>query len=347
MRRISRIYLASFFFILLCAFSLLGGMSISEAQVSGSIDGIDIESNPPHPGAGSEVTVSVTSFSTDLNRADITWFLDGTTTDKGPGKTSITLTTSRASKPQTVIATIKTAEGREVRKVLRITPAEVNILWESDGFTPPFYKGKAPYVHQGTIKFIAMPNFFNTNGTAISQKDLYYKWKQDYKVLGNQSGIGKQSLILQGNITQDPIQVSVEVSTKDSNIIGEAGLVIDSSTPSILFYKESPLYGVLYNNVITDSVNLMEKDTKIKAVPYSFSWNDKTEGNLEYTWLINTDERTDLNSSDTVNLSRNEDQAGNALISLRIRNINNILQSGDGEFRAFYTKVTQPNAPAF
>ena len=322
--------------------------SQAHAQVAASLDAVTIESNPPHPAPGQNTVIKVISFSTDLTIADIVWYVDGVTAGKGTGLTSITVKTPSNSKSQAIIASIKTAEGMEIKKVITLTPADVNIVWESDGYVPPFYKGKSPYAHQGKIKFTAMPNFFDAAGRPIPANQLVYKWKSGYQVLGNESGFNKQSIVVDGNSTQDTITVRVEVSTKDSGIIGEASVAIDSSAPTIVFYKESPLYGTMYNVAAGARTSLTEKDTRIKAVPYSFSWDDKTNGKLQYTWLVNSIERSDLASSDTINLVRNEDQEGISSIGLRINNFGNILQSAQQDITAYYSKIQKAsNVPEF
>ncbi|MES2471029.1 MAG: hypothetical protein V4526_02245 [Patescibacteria group bacterium] len=337
---------SSYLIITLFTLSLIG-VPIAHAQIP-SLDPVVIEMDPIHPSPGGTVNVKITSFSTDLNRATISWFNDGKTVASGVGITSVKIIAPAAGKSSVVIAAVTTTEGSEIKKVITITPTEVNIMWESDGYTPPFYKGKANYAHQSYIKFIALPNFFDGNGNLIPASNLIYKWRRDYQVLGNQSGYGKQYVILPGNSTGDVVHVGVEVSTKDNKMVGEAYIIIDSTDPSVVLYKESPLYGVMYNNAIGENFSLTEKDTRIKAVPYSFSFTDKQAGNLQYTWLVNNIERQDLASSDAIDLTRNEEQEGYSSLLLRVRDLANILQTGEKGFTAYYSKLREAsNIPEF
>ncbi len=338
--------LSSYFILALLLMTLVSPQP-AQAQTP-SLDAIAIEMNPPHPSPETSVTVKITSFSTDLNRATISWFEDGKTITSGVGITSVRVTAPSADKSSVIIAAITTAEGSEIKKVITISPVGVNITWESDGYTPPFYRGKANYAHQSYIKFIALPNFSDRNGNPIPASDLVYKWRRDYEVLGNQSGYGKQYVIMPGNSTGDLVHVGVEVSTKDNSLVGEAYIIIDPTDPTVLLYKESPLYGVMYNHAIGESFNLTEKDTRIKAVPFSFSFGDKMDGNLRYTWLVNNLERQDLASSDTITLTRNEEQEGYSSVLLRITDMGNILQTGERSFTAYFSKLRETsNIPEF
>ncbi len=85
-----------------------------------------------------------------------------------------------------------------VTKDIPITPEDLDIIWQANSYVPPFYEGKALFPPVGTVSFVAMPGFIDSNGNPVNPKKLIYTWSQDTTVLGDKSGYGKNVLTVQG-----------------------------------------------------------------------------------------------------------------------------------------------------
>lgn len=304
----------------------------SLAQTPASIDSIEIRVTPEKPAPGQSVTIKVESFLTDLNRATISWIVDGKTIDAGLGKTSFTTNAPQNGRKSTVTIIIKTSEGRELRRNVPLQPADVSIAYESIGYLPPTYKGGSIPAYQSSVKFVAVPEFYTTAGIKIDPETLVYTWKKGSTVLGNDSGYGKQSLVIKGGVIPEPTTVSVSVQSKDAKINGEAAVRIDFNAPEIQFYKEDPLYGVLYNHAFRNSEPLTNNEFKIMSAPYYF------EDTGSFVWTINGVERPDLSSQKSITFRNNGTREGKSIIGLEVRGVKNILQSAQKDFEVYFNK---------
>lgn len=330
----------------LSVFFFFGTSTLAHAQTVGthSIDGIDIVSTPANPAPGNDVTVNLVSYSTDLNAASITWIIDGKSLSKGTGQTSIHLTAPQNGKSIQVIASIQTAEGAEIRKTVTVKSVDIDIIWETSGYTPPLYRGKTPFAYQNEIKFTAVPHFLDKNGAPIDPKTLIYKWSNGSDVLGDLSGYGKQSVTIRGSIIPRTLDINVQVTTTDQTIGGGAAVSINAVAPSLVFYQDDPLYGVLYNNSIADKFRLSHNEVKVTVAPFGF---DVPAPALVYNWSVNNIEQPNLASNRSIVLRVAPGQQGISNIALTLANTGNgILQNATGAFTAIFNNTQKTNSAA-
>jgi hypothetical protein len=324
-------------FFLAFIFTLLTLLSLplsSNAQIPVSIDGVEMSVYPETPSPGTKVTVSVESFSTDLGSASILWQIDGKTLNKGVGMKSVVITAPQLGKTITVSAAIMTVEGREVKKSIVIKPAGVDLVWESEGYTPPLYKGKAFFAYQNILHVTAIPHFSTAGGEA-DPKTLTYKWTVNDKVVQNQSGYGKSSIAIQNDLPR-PFEILVEVSTPTGSNKAASRIQLTPGEPSISFYEEDPLYGVLYNRAIIDQIRLGNQEISIRAVPFAFSIFKNFP--LTFNWSVNNLERSDLSTNESITLRTKGDTEGTSRISLSIRNAESILQGAERAIGVQFSK---------
>lgn len=322
-------------FAILILSSFLGNKARAQVPAP-ALDGVTIEREPENPAPGQDVTVTVKSFNTDLNSATITWLKDDSILEVGVGKPSITVSAPKLGGSFVITANIKTIEGAQAQKKMVIKSGDIDLIMETSGYTPPLYKGRLSPAYQNVVKFIAIPHLVNKDGSTIDPKTLVYKWTRDYKVLGDDSGYGRQTLSIVGNVVPAPYQIKVEVSSKDQNIQAEKIVGVDAGDPSVVMYREDPLYGVLYNKAVGDTLRLTNSEVKIVAAPFSFS----NTANIDYTWLVNQVEQPDLAKHQSIVLRRSSDDAGQSSISLTLRNTLSILQGADTSFNVLFSKRT-------
>ena len=309
-----------------------------------SIDGVDISMDPVNPAPGTSVTISVVSYTTDLNGAAINWLVGGKSFAKGTGMTSVTVPAPAIGKTVTIMASINTVEGASIQKVVSIKSSTIDMIEETSGYVPPLYRGKEPFIYQNTLKIIAIPHLVDASGNPIDPKNLIYTWEQDSTVLGDQSGYDKQSLTITGDLIARPFTIDVQVSSADGSVNGENEIGVVATAPSVTFYQDDPLYGVLYNEAVGANVNLLHNQLKVLSAPYGFDTSTATAGSLSYSWTVNDTSHDELASSTSIILATPSGSSGTSDIGLTIQNSNQILQTATAGFSAVYSDTSTQNS---
>jgi hypothetical protein len=308
--------------------------SYTNAQLQTPIDGVTISNSPTNPTPGENVKVSVESFLLDLNSSSIVWLSNGTTIGHGMGMKEITVKAPSVGKKLVVSAAIKTNDGREIQKAVVIKSGSVDLILETNGYTPPFFKGKNPFVYQNEIKLIAVPHLSLDGINEVDPRKLVYQWKQGGKYIDGASGYGKQSaVIVTDNIPKD-IEVSLNVYTQDQSQSSEKTITLSPTEPSVSFYEIDPLYGIFFNREVGSRFDIKNSETTILSSPFGFS----KKGILSYNWSINNVEQPDLSKNQSITLRTNGDTDGSSSINLEIRGVGNILQGAQSSFTAFFKK---------
>lgn len=331
--------------ILLGTCYFIAGTQQVQAQSTGYNE-YSIISTPTNPAPNQEMTLEVISLSSDVNVSDISWYTGNQLLQKGVGLSKITITAPSSGSSITIRATITKKSGEVGQASLLVRVGEVNITWETNGYTPPFYKGRAPYTYQSTLRLVALPNLYNSTGTLIPPSSLSYRWSKDHTVLGNESGFNKQTLSVKGAIVPRPITITVDVESRDKTVKGQGTIIIDAVEPQVVFYEQDPLYGALYNNALGDSFTLTN-EKRVIAEPYFFSITQKTSPNLRYTWSVNNLEAQDIQNDTGITLRPKGSAEGSALISVRVDNLSDILQSASKGLQVYFSKAAESQLPIF
>lgn len=315
--------LQSSFLVLLISLTLF---SFARAQsIPGITEPVTFRTSPEFPRPHDTVTVSAQSFSTDLQRAVFSWYINDTLVKKGPGITEITLPAGTAGSVTKISVDVETLDIGVITKDTTITPAEVILVWQTDGYTSPFYKGKALELYGSTFKVVAFPEFFTETGKRIDPKTLVYTWRKNGDVDGNQSGYGKNSFTgNQSSFVRGNDSVTVEVSTV-SHAIGAVGTtIITPASSDIVFYENSPLYGVVYEKALSDNLNLKAEEITLRAEPFNIS-----SGKSSLDWTINNESVPSFKDKREITLrTTTYTPGGRSLIGLFIQHQDKILQGG-------------------
>lgn len=324
-------------FVLLFVCSL-GFSATTHAQVPSTLTAqIDVNMVPENPGPNQMVNVSLVSYSTDINTASITWRVNGGTQKSGVGQKTFSFTTGNTNTTTTLGITIVTKEGETVTKTFSIKPAGVDLIWQTDGFVPPFYKGKTLFSYQNRITFIALPHMTSGNGAEISAKNLIYKWTKDGTVINTASGLGNSTYTFVGSLISRPLDIEVEVTSPNQNGVGTAEVVVSPVDPSVVFYKKNPLYGIEFQKALTGTVGLTDsKELAVFGAPFFFGTLSANAPELLYKWSVNGSS-IDSDTSQTTRVFRQlEGTSGTSNISLQIENSRKILQLANGNFNLMF-----------
>jgi len=304
------------------------------AQVGNDLNktNIDITIIPENPKPFEKVRVSVVSFSTNVNSANITWTVNGKQQKTGIGEKVFDFSVGDMNTTTTLDIIIQTQEGETINKTLSIKPTSVDLIWQSESFVPPFYKGKALFSHQNKITFIAMPHITGAGGAEIGAKNLVYRWKKNGSVQDSDSGYAKNTYTFIGSLISRPLNIEVDVSTTAGSDSGFANITVAPVEPTIIFYNKSPLYGIEFQKALVGVVGLKDlKELSVIAMPMFFGVQDPTSNSLSYKWAINGAPINNGNTTEQV-FRQKEGTSGTSNISLSIENQSKILQYANTQF---------------
>lgn len=249
---------------------------------------VSVDVLPSVPGPNENITINLTSLAVDLDKADITWIVNGKFAYTGKGQKSYKTTTGGVGTTTTIDVAIVINRNSRIDKKIVIQPSEIDVLWEvPDAYVPPFYKGKAMPTSESTLKLIALPNIRNSKGVKTSAGNLVYKWKKNNISLPDQSGYGKNTLTVTTSYFNSKEEISLEATSATENFGAKTNLIIKTLEPKILFYEDNPLSGILFNNALSKGFTLADGETSIIALPYFFTPNDPLDKDIRYTWSIN------------------------------------------------------------
>ncbi len=293
-------------------------------------DLLEINASPATPGPFEKVSLDIISYLTDLNRADILWYINDRLQTRGTGNTLFSFTTEDVGSTSRIDVVINTAEDIRITKQIIFRPAGVDFMWEALTYTPPFYKGKALLSAESPVKIVAMPQFVTSSGTTLSSKELVYLWTEDDEAKGAESGYGKNVFITRGPIPFWDQPIEVEVSSLGNTLKVKEKIELSIVPTKVLFYEDSPLEGVSYEQVIQDERVLSKSELTVRAEPYFFSNIDRDLDNITYEWTINNT-RLSTNKP-TATFRPSEGQTGISRITLGIKNLAGIYQRAQDSF---------------
>ncbi len=292
-----------------------------------------LQLNPQSPRPNATVVVKISAIGTDIDSATITWTVNGKVFKKGKGITSIEVPTGKAGLITRVSATISGSFGTITRQT-SFNPVDITLLWESDGYTPPFYKGRALEAYGTKFKVTAIPEFYNSTGKRLDPKTLIYIWKKNGSAVQDQSGYGKDSYSgMQESYVRGEDEISVVVSNQNDDMSGSKAITITPSTPEILFYENNPLIGVIYEHVIPNNINLNQEELTLRAVPFDFSISKINSPSISLDWLVNGVRNTNFSNKNEITIRGAE--GGQAVIELNVQHNERILQGGQASVTIF------------
>lgn len=258
----------------------------SSFQIPGLANALSIEVSPRYPGPNASVQVTAESSYLNLPQSDITWYVNGAQVAEGTGATSVTVQLGGLGKETDVNVTADGIDGSASAQAALI-PNRIDLLWESDSYTPPFYRGRALPSAGTSLRLQAIAHFARADGTEIPASQISYTWKRDGEVIGNISGLGDSSVTIDAALLHSSEVISVDAISQDGTQSGEAGATIPSTKPVLTLYEDHPVFGILYGNALTDQASVSESEMAFAAVPYFASAQNANDPLFEYDWQVN------------------------------------------------------------
>jgi hypothetical protein len=300
---------------------------------------ININMSPSSPRAGDSIALELSSYSINIDSAKITWYVDGVAKKQGLGQKTLIIQAKNNGGSTIVRATAETDDGTISETSRTITPNNVDIIVEPASYIPNFYKGKPIFVKQGTMRIIAVPDII-IDGRRINSRNITFRWTKDDVVLSSNIGTGNDSIVVSGSVPIKDIAVGVQALSSSGNILAEASKTISAGDPKILFYEDSPLYGVLLNRAIVGNYSLGGKEElNVVAKPYFFNIESQNGNDIDYKWYVNGTLVILSGKKNALLLKQvNTSLKGTANVSLDVNNLARIFQFASANFSVNFGK---------
>lgn len=296
-----------------------------------------ITMEPAYPSPKATVRLMLKSPLYDVENAYISWRIDGAPYADGDGLSSITIALGDTGESVDISATM-TSGGNEVLAFTTITPARVDLLWESNGYTPAFYKGRALASAGSKITLVALPTFIQ-NGVTLAAKDLVYTWRRNDVVLGSLSGRGKSSIVTDAPLLFGVDTLSAEVRTVDGTIVAQSQVQVASEESPIRMYQDHPLFGVFFHKSLGATTFIPETEMSFIAVPFFAPVSNENDARLVYEWRVNrgvVEPSVRTPSRITINA---EGSDGRALIQLALSHVTNFFFGADKSWQVTFSQA--------
>jgi hypothetical protein len=276
--------------------------------------------NPEYPKANEAVKASLSTFTTDLDTAKISWILNGTLALEGIGKKDFSFSIGNNALQTNLEAKVETVNGLIINKKTTISTSNIDLIWEAiDTYVPPFYKGKALSPIGGSIKIVAMPGTKNVSG-------FKYSWKKDNKNNSDSSGYEKNYFLYKNNFLEKGNIIEVAVSDLMGNKIGSNEISMTPINPKIVFYEKDFLLGTKWEKATKDGFTINKDGTTLMAEPYFFSQKDTSSPDLTFKWSINNQEPLMSDQKNLLSIKPESGKSGNSNIKVTIKNNKTLFQ---------------------
>ncbi len=309
-----------------------------------SANSLELTASIDSPAPGQKVSIRARSYSIDIDSANVTWSVNDKVVQKGTGLTSYEITAPALGKETLVTVQALSSNGISVSGKLSVGSGSIDLIVENDGHTPPLFLGKLPVSYQNSLNIIAIPHLADSKGVEYDPKNLVYEWKRNSRSVEDQSGYGKQSFNLVGEIVPRDTTITVTAFTRDGQKKVSGYINISYASPSLNFYIDDPLYGPLYNKILPENIVIgKEKEVSVIMQPYGFNKPINGLGNLLLTWMINNYEKPELSQNQSVTLRAPENSSGASNIELTIKNKKDILQKASSNFTIRFNSIDTNN----
>ncbi|MHB1087010.1 MAG: hypothetical protein ACYCZ0_04670 [Minisyncoccota bacterium] len=306
-------------------------------DIPGASNALQIVTSPAQPAPKSTVRLTLQSPIFNLDEGVISWRVDGEPLSEGDGLRTVSINVGDVGQPIDISATYVSGDD-EALAFLTITPAGLGLLWEAEGLTPAFYKGRTLPAAGARLTFVAYPTFIR-NGAPVAEKDLIFTWRRGDTVLGSLSGRGKSTAIIDSTAFFASDIISVEARTIDGSISSRASTRLVSPETPLRLYENHPLFGPLYHKAFGATTFTPDSEMTFIAIPYFAPATDENSSALQYEWRVNQQSvAADAKrpSQITINASGS---SGVALIELVVSHVTNFFFGSEDAWQVTFSKA--------
>jgi len=310
-------YKKFFISILIIGFWFIGAThSFAQSVFSENPITMNYAENMPEP--NTKISIKLNSGEVALNSASIAWYVNGKLYKKETGLTSIETTLGELGSSTTISIDVKDVFGNTFSESTTITPGIIDMIWESNSFTPPFYKGKALPPRRSPITVFAFPTIYNSDGSLLNPDRLTYEWSTREGVNINESGFNKNSFPFQIGSIAIISPITLKLYSEQGQLVGSKTIFVDYYNPELLLYMKDPLGGIFFNNAIKGTYQMTKSEVSLEAFPLFFDISKNTLGEVTYEWKLNG---YTIDNSVTSRITfRSDENKGTARLDVLVKN---------------------------
>jgi hypothetical protein len=305
----------------------------------GISEDLNIIITPEIPDPREPISIFVESFSTNLQTSIVTWAEDGTIIKSDFNETTFQTIAPEVGQKKVITMTIEKSNGSIIEKIITFAPAEVDLVYEAETYTPPFYKGGALFTSQSNLNFVAVPRFISEQNTLISPQNLVYKWKIDNRNIQASSGVGKNKFTYEGVLIQRPTNISVEVTSLDGLFQAKDVVEISLQNPEVVVYENNPVHGIIFEKAIEGTFNMDREEISLTAQPFFFNSREVDGFLTQYYWYTNGVLGSESDLGEVI-FRADSEQKGVASIQVVANRASYILQNASTKFELDFSKGT-------
>ena len=313
----------------------LGSLSTAD-QIDSNLqsDFIQVTMTPEYPAPGDMVDIKIEDFGNNSNNSFIEWSSENIILLSGVGENTLrSFQLNSDGLPEIVSIFIRRDDGSATRKDFKIIPSEIDIIYETYTYTPPFYKGKSDVSSESLVKIIAIPHVLSSSGNRIPTEDLNYRWRINDDVMTDYTGRGFNKVYYEIPFTEDSIEVTVEIESPAGEFKTTEVIVLSVNQPEVLIYQDHPTLGTVYSNELKNSVLLENEEITFRAAPFFFNKRSL----LSFNWKMNSENVTEF-LSNIITLRNEGGVGGETNISLEVNNREKRLQKASKFFDIIFNE---------
>ncbi len=287
-----------------------------------------IKMTPETVAPGGEVIISAESFLVDLDRSAILWLVDGKPAEGASNKKTFKTKAGALGSEKIVSFISEDSSGTRSESEIVLRPVELELLWESDSYTPPLYSGRAMNSPGSNMIAHALVRFVRANGATVPEGDIVYTWSFNGRVFGSASGRGHTTIKIPiSGLYGDDI-VSVDAVSLDGLFRATMNARAPSYEPFLVMFPYKPLFGIDYNNAVSNTAALPGREEGFAVIPYFSRSSSPRDRGLTYHWTIGgVDVPTDAITPFLITLALGDQSAGVTSLEVLLENSYNILQT--------------------
>jgi len=323
-----------FICLLVVSFLPFSSYAVQETTIGGSLIA---NLNPQYPKPNEVVTISLTGYGFNLDDSIISWLVDDKVQIQGVAKTEFAVTLGPLGSKTKVNAVVQTRTNRTIAKELIFQPAEVDLLYEANTYTPKDYRGAALPTIGTQVKVVAIPQMMYL-GSLLRSETLTYEWRVNGRKLNTESGRGKDSITF--IIPEKKVTIEAIAKSTTYGLDASKKITINTVEPEIILYPIKPLEG---KSAIAIKKEIEKSgDLSIKAEPYFINRGSVNSNLIFFNWTIDGKKIIDdfANKQGILNLSIPETREGDILMSIEATDFTNRLKPTTK--KDFNLKISDP-----
>lgn len=267
-------------FLVFCAFFLVG-QRVSAQGIAGSSP-IVFEVTPALLAPGESYDIEISSLYVDLTTARINWSVNGAYKQGATGMTRFRGVAPALGDTHIVSVSVLTpTQSTPINASYTIISGSIDLLWQANTYTPPFYLGRSLPSSGATIQVTAVPTFVGKGSLLRDTQDFVYRWKVNDEPNQEQSGLGSRSLVYQNDNLDSSDLVDVQVITRDGFIDTRenASMVMQTPSPVLEYRDNQGLWRAIQNQP-----RIAQSEIPLRVVPYFSAGGLQS---LSSKWMVN------------------------------------------------------------